>query len=141
MPRVFDCITLYDDLDLLEARFRAYQDIPEVTHVICEAPVDDKGQPKPLHFQENKDGRFLPWRGRWNSIALEVHELSPGISHESSLRNYLLQGVNGEPGDIILQEDDSIPSVKAVRDLAAGRLSSADALALRWRIWKPGKLY
>jgi hypothetical protein len=135
--RVFDCIILHDELDLLEARFRAYQDIPEVTHVICEATVDEKGNPKPLHFQENRDNRFLPYRGRWNHVTVEAHELSSGISYGSSLKNYLTHGINGEPGDIILQELDTIPPVKAIRDLAAGRLSTPGAMMLRWRIWKP----
>ena len=141
MPRVFDCIVLNDELDLLEARFRAYQDIPEVTHVIVEAAVDDKGNPKPLYFQENRDDRFAPFRGKWNHVTVEAHELSSGISYETSLRNYLMHGINGSPGDIILQELDTIPPVNAIRDLAAGRLSTMDALTLRWRVFKPQEAY
>jgi hypothetical protein len=141
MLRVFDCLVFTDELDLLEERFREYQDIPEVTHVICEAPVDSHGNPKPLHFQEHKDNRFLPYRGRWNHVTVEPWELAPGISCEDSLRGFLMQGVNGEPGDIILQEDIyPVPPAGAVRDLAAGRLSTRDALQLRWRVFRPGEL-
>jgi hypothetical protein len=140
MPRVFDCVILDDQLNFLETRFRAYRDIPEVTHVICEAVVDSKGRPKPLYFQDTRDNRFLPFRGKWNHVTVAADELSPGISYQDSLRAYLLYGVNGEPGDIVLQEYDTIPSVKAIRDLAAGRLSSPDALTLRWRVHKAGTL-
>jgi hypothetical protein len=124
MPRVFDCLLLaVDDLDALEARFRALEHIPEVTHVIAEAPVSHDGEPKPLHFWDNRAGRYAPWHGRWTHVRVEAGELPDGDpgAREAALRDYLAHGLTGEPGDIILHGNvTDIPDPAAVRALAAG---------------------
>jgi len=59
VARVIDCFMLRDELDMLEGRFRELDPIVD-SFVLVEAPVDHKGNPKPLHFAENAD-RFEPW--------------------------------------------------------------------------------
>lgn len=102
--RIFDCVILshWGELGLLEKRFRAYQDNPDVTHVICECTASPDGNPKPVHFTGSALAR--EWHGKWNHIRVEAHEITGTTPEErqSSLREFLLRGFTGEPGDLIL---------------------------------------
>ena len=127
MPRVFDCVILEsrDQLDLLEARFHEFRDIPEVTHVICEAETDYHGNPKPKHFsREEKDDRFLPWHGRWNHVLVYADELPSDCDprgKKDALRDRLAHGFNGDPDDIVMHGNiDEIPAMWMVSRLARG---------------------
>jgi Glycosyltransferase family 17 len=121
MPRIFDCILLTDELDLLEERFRELEGL-DVTHVIAESKVTYAGDPKPLHFQEERYGRFSPWYGRWTHVVISPRELpraSPRQRKEA-MRDYLSCGLSGKRGDIILHGGtDEIPSAAAVAELTA----------------------
>jgi hypothetical protein len=110
MPRVFDCLVL-EDPDSMEARFGALKDIPEVTHVICEGPLDKDGNPKPLHFWENKDQRTR-WHGRWTSVRVTKEEM-----RQLPLREWVLHGLSGDDDDIVIYSD-SIPDPDMVRECA-----------------------
>ena len=140
MPRIFDCLLLDDELDELEARFRTLEDIPGVTHVICEAPVTSDGEPKPLHFWENRLDRFAAWHGRWTHVRVEPHEITGDTpeAREASLRDYLAHGISGGPGDIILHGPvTDIPCEDTVRSLAAGTFKppvmAGITVARHWR--------
>jgi hypothetical protein len=119
-------VILDHELEFLEKRFRALEHIPEVTHVIAEAPVDHHGQPKPAHFQEDRDredSRFAPWHGRWTHVLVGAHELPADTpaEREAALRDYLAHGLSGGPGDVILHGPvTEIPDPATVRSLAAG---------------------
>lgn len=120
---IFDCIVFTDELGALRDRMKALEDIPEVIHVICEAPVYLNGDPKPLYFWENRWGLFFPWYGRWNHVRVEASEISgdtPG-ERERSLRSFLPQGLNGNPDDDIILDGNlaEIPDPAEIRDLAA----------------------
>ena len=123
MPRVFDCVILENEsqLDLLECRFTELENLPEVTHVICEAEADYQGNPKEMHFLE----RFDQWRGRWNHVAIRADEL-PGDcdakGRKDALRDRLALGFNGEPQDIVMHGNiDEIPAMWMVSRLAKGQ--------------------
>jgi hypothetical protein len=151
--RVFDCLIVNGRTDLLQKRMEALEDIPEVTHVICEAVIDEQGKPQPLFFWENRLGVFARFHGRWNHVRVEAHEL-PVIhgfrvlgdlrtdmigGYEITLREYLMHGVNGDPGDVIFAGKlGEIPDPGMIRKLAAGNLTSA--LSADWRIHRPGEL-
>ena len=128
MPRVFDCLPVLagDDPDLLEARFRALEHIPEVTHVLAEAPVDHEGNPKPLHFWDARRDRFRAWHGRWTHVRVEAAELPPPgdrEQHEAALRGYLAHGLSGGPGDVVLYGPAGvIPDPAVVAGLADGTI-------------------
>ena len=144
MPRIFDCVLLDSELDLLEARFREYEDIPEVTHVIVEAPVSHTGNAKPLHFWDNRKDRFAGWHGRWTHVRVEPHEL-PGAdprARKNALRDYLAHGYSGGPDDIILHGGiDEIPSAGVVAALAAGTVPLPVALEMRWCAYRAGLVH
>lgn len=146
MPRIFDCVLLAaePELDLLEARFREFEDIPEVTHVIAEAPVTHQGDPKPLHFWENARGRFAAWDGRWTSVRVEPHELPDAdpAARKNALRDYLAHGFSGGPDDIILHGGiDEIPADWVVRRLAAGHVPLPVTLSMRWCAYTAGQVH
>lgn len=90
--RVFDCVILdwWGEMGLLEKRFTACQDNPDVTHVICEAA--------PAVFPGSD--LAARWRGRWNHVKVEEHEITG--DRQECLRDFLMQGVNGDPDDLIL---------------------------------------
>lgn len=128
--RVFDCVILEneDQLDLLEARFTELEDIPGVTHVICEAEADYQGNPKPVFFP----GRFPA--GRWNHVLVTAAELPAGEpgDRKNALRDMLIHGFNGSGTDIIMHGDiDEIPAWWMVRRLAAGESELPVTLSMR----------
>lgn len=51
--RYFDCFTYLNEISLLKLRCEELKGL-NVTHVLCEAPFTHTGDPKPLHFAENK---------------------------------------------------------------------------------------
>ena len=107
MPRIFDCVILahWGELGLLEKRFQAYQENPDVTHVICECAADPEGNPKPVHFKDSEVAER--WHGRWTHVKVEAHEITGQTSaeREECLREYLLHGFSGDPDDLIVFSD------------------------------------
>lgn len=61
-PGVWDLFMFRDELDMLECRLREFENVPAV-HVLTEATVDHRGNPKPLLYAENRE-RFAPWSDR-----------------------------------------------------------------------------
>ena len=73
--KVFDCFTFFNELDLLEFRLKLLGD--HVDHfVIAESNITHSGQPKPFHFEENKN-RFAPWLDK--IIYLQVNQSAEGL--------------------------------------------------------------
>lgn len=95
MPRIFDCVILsyWGEMGLLEKRFQAYRDNPDVTHVICEVT--------PAVFPGSDLAER--WRGRWNHVRVEPHEITG--DRGECLRGYLRGACNGESGDRIIFSD------------------------------------
>lgn len=58
-PRIYDCFTFFNELELLEIRLNELDSVVD-RFVICEATKTHQGQPKPLYFQENMH-RFGPF--------------------------------------------------------------------------------
>lgn len=145
MLRVWDCVLVASaaDLDLLEARFTEYQDLP-VVHVIAEAPADFAGQEKPLHFWENRKDRLASWHGRWNHVRVEAHELPSGsaTTRKNSLRDYLAHAVAAEPDDIVLHGGiDEIPSARTVEALLDREAHVPVGMEMRWCAYTPGLVH
>ena len=132
MPRIFDFVILshWGELGLLEKRFQAYQDNPDVTHVICECAAGPGGNPKPAVF---KDSELADrWRGRWNHVRVEAHEVAGQTSaeREECLREYLLHGFTGTEDDLIMFSDIRvIPEVPG--GVPRGSISSVADLVSR----------
>jgi hypothetical protein len=137
--RIFDCVmvTQPGDLDLLEARFTEFADLP-VVHVVAEAVADHQGNPKPLHFADSP--LWGKWRGRWNHVRVEAHELPQGAPRErkDALREYLAHAVTGEPDDIVLHGAiDEIPSARTLEALLNGEAHLPTGMEMRWCAYKP----
>lgn len=107
--RVFDCVILHHwgEMGLLEKRFQAYQDNPDVTHVICET--------EPAVFKDSDLAG--QWHGRWTHVKVEAHEItgSTPAEREASLREYLLHGFSGGPDDLIMFSD-----IRVIPEMPAG---------------------
>lgn len=140
------------DLDLLEARFTEYADLP-VTHVIAEAPAGYQGNPKPLWFVAGPENgaaysdRFRPWHGRWNHVRVEAHELpdpkrADPKTRKDALRDKLAEATCAEPDDLVLHGGiDEIPSAATVRALLAGEAAAPVGMEMRWCVYTPGLVH
>ncbi len=126
----WDCVMLNDELDMLEFRLTEMQDYPDVRHVIVEAVQTHQGEPKPLHYQQNRD-RFARWRSRIIYYPAGYTAVSDPWVRERQQRDTAWYGLAaGKPDDLVLIADvDEIPSPAV---LAA---SPPFAFALRQRVF------
>lgn len=123
MPRVFDCFTFFNELDLLEIRLDELAPAVDV-FVIAEAPLTFQGDPKPLHFQENRR-RFDRFASRIRHVV--VDRMPAGESgrdnwrREYHQRNALATAIaDARPDDLVLLSDvDEIPRDDSIRTALA----------------------
>ncbi len=121
-PKIFDCFTFSDELDLLELRLRV--SAPHVDHfVLVEATQTFSGKEKPLHYELNRS-RFSTWSDRIRHIVVDDLPISSGNRWDSEVhqRNSILRGLDGAtPDDVVIVSDvDEIidPEVlPALRDI------------------------
>lgn len=144
--RIFDCVLVASDtdLDLLEARFREFEDIPRLTHVIAECSAGHDGNPKPLHWEQHRYQRFAPWYGRWTHVQVLPEELpgKPPKERKDALREFLSHGLSGGPGDLILHGGtDEIPRPGAIRYLSENPPDGPVALEMRLCAYRPGLVH
>ena len=110
------------EADILECRLRELEDIPNLHHVIVEAEVTHRGDPKPMWFREHHK-RFKPWGDRITYISVAPHmlpskeETPDPWCREWAQREVCRAGLDeAEPGDIVLHGDcDEIPRPGAIR--------------------------
>jgi beta-1,4-mannosyl-glycoprotein beta-1,4-N-acetylglucosaminyltransferase len=108
-PKVFDCFSFYNELDLLEIRLNELDPFVDF-FVLSEMRQTHSGKPKPLYFEENKErfAKFLP---------KIIHVVPPDIEtndpwvREHYQRDYIKIALEGcQPLDIIILSDlDEIP--------------------------------
>jgi hypothetical protein len=107
MNKIYDCFSFYNELDLLEIRFRELYD--HVDHfVISEANTTHSGQAKDFILLDNWE-RFKPWSDK--IIHVKVEDM-PGVidsncwHNERHQRNCLTRGlVDADDEDILLVGD------------------------------------
>jgi hypothetical protein len=105
-----------DELDMLECRLTEMQDWP-VVHVLVEAAVSHRGDPKPLWYAKCRD-RFAAWEARivYVEAKLPSREEAPGMDpwdREHSQRDAAgpVLDMGADPQDLVLIADvDEIPS-------------------------------
>ncbi|MEL6999849.1 MAG: hypothetical protein AAFP68_16435 [Pseudomonadota bacterium] len=124
--RIFDCFPFFMELDLLDLRLRELGDLVH-RFVLVENAWDFAGNPKPLHFAENRD-RFAEFHDR---IVHVVVEDKPGNAEarwaiQRHQRDHILTGLDAaRPDDIVMISDvDEIPrrtSVEHLRETLAHR--------------------
>jgi Glycosyltransferase family 17 len=137
MTRTWDCIMLRDELEMLECRLREL-DGKVWRHVIVESPRTHRGDPKPLHYMDNRE-RFAPWADRIVHIVADVPAHPDPWAREHSQRDAALRGLtDAAPDDMVLIADvDEIPSADALK----ARPDTAAALSMRLAMYAVDLLY
>jgi beta-1,4-mannosyl-glycoprotein beta-1,4-N-acetylglucosaminyltransferase len=139
MSRVFDCFMFGNELDLLEIRLN---ELSPVVHrfVLAEATRTHKGDPKPLHFAENR-ARFADFLDRIVHIVVDDCPLGgeteeDHFRRENHQRNALAGGLGEAKGDdfILLSDLDEIPRAETIRAIvdSAGIVPAVHLIELRW---------
>jgi tetratricopeptide (TPR) repeat protein len=134
-PRVFDCFTFYNELDLLEMRLEELNDVVDF-FVAVEAPWTFQGQPKSLILKENM-ARFERFAHKIVHVVVDdAPDAGPSPwDREGVQRDAILRGLAGRaaPDDLIFVGDvDEMPrraTVTYLRDdpARAGRLNRLSA--------------
>jgi beta-1,4-mannosyl-glycoprotein beta-1,4-N-acetylglucosaminyltransferase len=125
-PKVYDCFTFFNELELLELRFNELWDVVD-RFVIVEAKQTHQFEPKPLYFGDNLK-RFEKFLSKVTHIVtefpehiqrLDVEGMPPGENWalERYQREDIMRGLTDcKDNDIcIISDADEIPSLEAVR--------------------------
>jgi beta-1,4-mannosyl-glycoprotein beta-1,4-N-acetylglucosaminyltransferase len=113
---IYDCFSFYNELDLLEIRFRELDAVVD-RFVVAEATVTHAGRPKPLYFAESA-ARFAAWRDKIIHIVVDDMPVGPDPwTRERHQRDAIARGLSSAvAGDVVMVSDcDEIPSADAVR--------------------------
>ena len=113
---IYDCFMFYNELELLEIRLNILNDHVD-RFVLVEQTVTHAGNPKPLHYAENKD-RFEPFNDKIIYVRMEDDpSLKDSWARENRHRNGIMRGLaDCQPSDRILISDlDEIPSPEALK--------------------------
>lgn len=110
-PRVFDCVTFFNELDILELRLAELNDLVDI-FVIAEGTRTFRGDLKPLIFEKNayRFDRYLPKIRYLIVDDLPVHARS-AWEREYWSRRALMRGLEDSlPEDVVIVSDvDEIP--------------------------------
>ena len=120
---VYDCFSVFNELDLLEIRLNVLWDVVD-KFVFTEATLTHTGKPKPLHYEENK-ARFAKYAEKIIHIVVDDFPEPPDYytpqqvtwMREDWQRNAVKRALKGlaQPDDLIMISDvDEIPSPDAV---------------------------
>ncbi|MFQ5760898.1 MAG: N-acetylglucosaminyltransferase, partial [Acidiferrobacterales bacterium] len=107
---IFDCFMFFNELDLLEIRLNTLATVVDY-FVLTEATTTFSGEPKPLHYEENK-GRFTAFADK--IIHVVVDDMPVGTNvwfNERFQRDAAVRGLtDAKPNDIVMISDvDEIP--------------------------------
>jgi len=133
--RIFDCFPFFNELDLLELRLNELSDVVDV-FVIVEARQTFTGDPKPLHFDENKT-RFAKFLPKIRHLVLDSFPDHLGSwGREEYQRNTLREKLHDTKAeDVILFSDlDEIPRASVVQQIAQQGIKRGEVycLSLSW---------
>lgn len=128
--KVYDCFTFFNELNLLEFRLKLLNDYVDY-FVIAESNLTHSGQPKPFHFQANKE-RYQQWADK--IIYIPLCQSAAGMVFEKDLTAYTpqssawkleneqrnaLSNIHGlTDTDLVLVSDlDEIPDPRLIRKM------------------------
>jgi hypothetical protein len=121
MPRVYEVMPFFRELDLLELHLMEMDSVVDAWG-ICELPVTFTGVEKPLVLKQALiDGRFERWRGRIRLIHPASYPQGQHPIVDWFQRRQLARGfMDAEPDDLIILSDlDEIPNRKRIEELIA----------------------
>ena len=119
MPKIHDCFTFFNELDLLEIRLNELDPVVD-RFVLVEATVTQRGQPKPLFFRENRE-RFAKFLPKIEHVVVEDMPAGPQTTsnnwkRENFQRRAIMRGLtSAAPDDFVLISDlDEIPRAEVI---------------------------
>lgn len=134
-PKVWDCVTYFDELDHLQARFEMLRYVVD-GHIVCEGTHTHQGDPKELHL----DGADLP--GNVVRLVADLSDLGEPWDREHAQRDYIGAYVRAVPSlygpdDILVVVDaDEHTNPEVVPLLAAA--TEPGPISLRQRLFYYG---
>jgi hypothetical protein len=129
-PRVYDCFTFFNEINLLEMRLREMYDAVD-RFVLVEARQTFSGAAKPLYFLENR-ARLQPFLDKVTHVVLdEMPATDNPWVREAFQRNSIMRGLgDAGPEDLIIISDvDEI-----LRPAAIASLRNSDAVVAGFRM-------
>lgn len=141
--RIFDCFIFYNELDILDIRLHTLDPLVD-RFVLVESTRTFTGQPKLLHYAENK-ARFAKFGDKITHIVVDdmPEDAESTYVREAHQRSAIGKGLaNASPDDLIILSDaDEIPKPDALRAAlprASGRITYFEGVYyhffLNWRL-------
>src|SRR5262245_48971218 len=123
MPRVFDCFTFFNELDILEIRLAELDPLVD-RFVIVEATRTFTAKPKPLYFADNRQ-RYERYAHKIIHVVVDDIPLDAPThwAREAYQRDAIMRGLTeAAPDDrIIISDCDEIPKPELLRRALAFR--------------------
>lgn len=136
MPKVYDCFTFFNELDLLEIRLNELDPVVD-RFVLVEATVTQRGQPKSLFFRENRE-RFTKFLPKIEHVVVEDMPAGPQTKsnnwkRENFQRRAIMRGLASAQADdfVLISDLDEIPMPKRSRQQRRRRRDPS----MRWK-WR-----
>lgn len=113
MPRIFDCFTFFNELDVLEMRLEELYPVVD-KFIITEADQTFRGNPKPFSF-DSSDKRWAPYidKIKLNRYSFLNESFADSWSREIAQRNSMLVGLKEclptRCDTVIISDVDEIP--------------------------------
>jgi beta-1,4-mannosyl-glycoprotein beta-1,4-N-acetylglucosaminyltransferase len=136
VPRIFDCFTFFNELDLLEIRLHELAPVVD-RFVIAESSLTFTGRPKPLHFLNNK-ARFAAFAEKIIHVIVDDHPVTASAwEREWHQRNALERAVaEAAPDDLILLSDvDEIPRAEVISKIKSSPPRRNEIICLELRMF------
>lgn len=118
-PLVWSVTPFFNELDILEARLREMARVVD-RFIVIEAPVTQRGTPKPLYFEQNRS-RFARWSTQLDHCVVDLPEGPSNWARERRQRDVsseVLADLGAAPEDLVLSNDvdeivraDRIPAI------------------------------
>jgi len=136
--QIVDAFIFYNELDLLELRFKELNDIVDF-FILVEATHTFTGKDKPLVFSENRE-RFKEYLGKVIHVVVEdMPNTSVAWDNEVFQRNAIDRGVSTimfGPLDLIMVTDcDEIPDSDRLREIKNGTLKVRNTLGFNMDLY------
>ncbi|APW36522.1 hypothetical protein RD110_04300 [Rhodoferax koreense] len=136
MTRIFDSFIFFNELDLLEIRLNLLA--PHVDRfVLVEATRSFQGQPKPLHFADNRQ-RFAAFLGKIEHVVVDdFPEGASAWDREHFQRDAIMRGLGDCAAEdlVIISDADEIPRPEAIpSELEAGMVALLNQRLFYYRL-------
>ena len=116
-PKIYDCVTFYDENFLTNLRFEILNEVIDY-FIVCESRFDHKGKPKPINFNL-KNSKFKN-KVRHLIIEEQFPELGNGWIVESYQREKIFNAISDAKMEdyIFFSDSDEIPNPKKIKNFS-----------------------